>query len=133
MRKSSLRSDQRMPPRATLPPRRWHALHAWAVNEDLDQRTGQRQQVDVPARELDREIGLGLPGLVALIKVGPQRLADQQEEALQDAVLVEVLDPFQAGQDLLVDRLGGGIAAVRRGAGIELRLEQSHQRRARCG
>ena len=102
------------------------ALHAGRVDEDLEQRPRQRQQVDLLAGELDREIGLRLPGFVALIEVRAQRLADQQQEGAQDPVAIEVVDLLQGGDDLADAPLHRGLAVARRGR-VEEGLEQPDQ------
>ncbi|MEJ1977875.1 MAG: hypothetical protein WDN49_18965 [Acetobacteraceae bacterium] len=80
------------------------AFHARRIHEDFHQRARQRQQVDLLAGELDREIGPRLPVRVALVVIRPQRLLDQQQEAAENPVLVEVLDLREAFQDARMDR-----------------------------
>ena len=55
MRKSSRRSDQRSPPRATLPAAQVHALDPRRVDEDLEPRPRQRQQRHLRRVELERQ------------------------------------------------------------------------------
>ena len=76
-----------------------------------------------------------MPRRVPLIEVRAQRLADQQEEAAQDAVFVEILNLLQPFQDLLVDRLHLRLTAAGLMEGIELGGEQPHQqtRQVRIG
>ena len=102
-------------------------LHARRVDEDLEERPRQRQQVDLLAGQLDRQIRLRLPCLVALVEVGAQRSADQQDERPKDAVAIQVLDAFQRGDDLVADVFPGSLAVPRRRR-IEQRREQAHQK-----
>src|SRR6185437_8317404 len=66
----------------------------------LDERPRRRQQIDLEARQLDRQIGLRLARRRALIVVGAQALAHEQQKAAQDAVFVEIGNVVEA----LLDR-----------------------------
>ena len=78
VRKSSRRSDQRRPPRATLPPRRCTPSTYGRVDEDLEGRPRQRQARHRAPVELERQIGLvGAPSRSALAVVGAQGRLDQ--------------------------------------------------------
>ena len=100
MRKSSRRSDQRMPAARHLAAAQVHALGARRVDEDLEARARQRQPGQLLRVELERQVGLARAVGVALEEVGAQHRPHDVEEAAQDAVLVEALDRV----DLLLDR-----------------------------
>ena len=112
VRKSSRRSDQRMPPRATLPARRCTPSIHGARDENLDQRARQRQQVELGAVEFHREIGFRR-AVLGLEEIGAQRMAHQRQERAQDAVVVEAGDLVESGFDLGRDALGRGRAVAR--------------------
>ena len=103
-----------------------NALHARAVDEDLDQWPGRRQLVDGAAVDLYRNPVLRRPIRGGLPEIGPQGAADGIEEAPQDTVLVERGDGLQrrrdSGRNLLAPRLAGigsGFAQYRVEAGTE--------------
>ena len=76
-----------------------HALDLRAVDEDLPERSGQRQFVDVAGIELEGAVALlaALGGL--LIKIGSEGAFDDVEVAANDAVLVEVRHRLELLQD----------------------------------
>ena len=99
------------------------ALHPRAVDEHLDHRAWQRQVVDVAAVDLEGDVGLGPPVRAVLVGVGAQRVAQQVEEAPQDAVLVQVPHPVEGALDL-----GRQPRIVLRAAGrVEAAVEQGDQ------
>src|SRR5581483_8012833 len=69
-----------------------HALHARRIDIDLAKWAREREEIDLAARQLHREIRLGRAVRLALEVVGAQRLLDETQEAAQDAVLVEAFD-----------------------------------------
>ena len=104
MRKSSRRSDQRIPPRATLPPRRWTPSTRGRVDEDLEERPRLGQIRDQVGVELQRQVRLGLPALVGLEVVRAQDGAHDAEEAAQDPVLVQARDAVDRRRELAGER-----------------------------
>ena len=78
VRKSSRRSDQRIPPRATLPPRRCTASTPRRVDEDLGERPRLGQVGDQVGVELQREVRLRLPVGVGLEVVRPHDRPDRR-------------------------------------------------------
>ena len=76
-----------------------HALDARRIDEDLVERSRQRQAVELAARELDGDELLRLPVGVDLIEIGADRRLHRVDEAAQDAVLVEAFDLRQRGFD----------------------------------
>ena len=111
------------------------ALHARAVDEDLDQRPRRRQFVDGAAVDLEGDPVLGRAVRSGLPVIGAQGAAQRIPEAPQDAVLVERGDCFERGGELALDRVDLFLALVRRGlaqGGIEARQEEvGHQPRDR--
>ena len=87
-----------------------HAFHARAVDVDFEQRSRQRQQFDLAAGELDREVRLRLARRQLLKIICPHRLEDEGQIAAQDAVFVEAGDCVE----LVVDRLDLGHRRERR-------------------
>ena len=126
VRKSCGRSDQRMPPRATLPKRRCTRFHARRIDENLVERTRQRQVGDLAALELDGDQRLGLAVLVGLKEIGADRRLHRIDEVAQDAVLVQALDLlqclFDARGDVFLLVVARRLSAS--GARIEARVEQ---------
>src|SRR3546814_5560451 len=58
-----------------------HRLDPWGVDRDLDHRPRQRQIVDHPGVQLERQIGLGLALRRALEIVGPEGRFDDVERS----------------------------------------------------
>ncbi len=102
-----------------------HALHPRAVDVDFEERPRQRQQVDLAAGELDREIRLWLSGRQLLKIVRPHGLQNKREVAAQDAVLIEACDRIEG----VIDRLDFAQRRERgvRGGRIKADLEQPHE------
>ena len=96
VRKSCGRSDQRMPPRATLPKRRCTAFDPRRIDEDLAERPRQRHAVELAAGELDGDEVLRLAVAAELIEIGADRRLHRVDETAEDAVLVEAVDRLQA-------------------------------------
>src|SRR5690606_32530745 len=63
--------------------------HPRAVDENLDERAGQRQLVNFAAVEFEGIIGPALLIAPMLKEIGPERVENEIEEAAQDAVFIE--------------------------------------------
>ena len=134
VRKSSRRSDQRRPPRATAPKRRWEPSTRGAVDEDLEARARLGQVGDGRRLELEGDVGVHLAVGRALEEVGAQRRPDQRAVGAQDAVVVEADDVVEGLGEPLLDRLHLGhprLGVVLQRAvvatGVEARLEELDQ------
>ena len=117
MRKSSLRSDQRNPPRATLPPLKCYTLDARRVNVDFEHGLGLRHPRHLRRVELEAKVGLGRAASVFLEVVGAKRRLDHGEKTPQDTVFVQVGDQIQPSLDfdrqcLYFDVRFGGIRGI---------------------
>ena len=126
VRKSSRRSDQRRPPRATGPKRKMHPLHARRPDEDFAVGFGGGQVVQLARRHLERDVGLGLPVLAGLVIVGPLHRLHQKREAAQHPVGVKAFHRLQGLDDLGEDRvrLFGAEVVVGGDGRVELHAEQ---------
>ncbi len=88
-----------------------HTLHARRVHPDLVEQAGVSQELDVPAGELEREVGdparpgRGRPAPVAVV-VRPERARDQLLQTAQRAVVGEDAHPPQRAQERLTDVRG---------------------------
>ena len=111
------------------------AFDARRVDEDLVERLGQRQAVDLAAVELDRDRGLRLAAVSRLIEVGAQRRGHGVDEVAQDAVLVEAFDRAERGLDLGDQRrlLLGALVLRHFELRIEALVEQLHDLRRDAG
>ena len=112
VRKSSRRSDQRIPPRAIGPPRRCTPSSRGEYTKIS--KAGPRLGHLVHARrvELEGEAQAAAAVRHALVVVGAERPVDELEVGAKDPVLVEARDRLEAAEDPLRDRVGRG--AVRR-------------------
>ena len=130
MRKSCGRSDQRRPPRATLPKRRCTPFDAGRIDEDLVERPRQRQAFHLGAFELERDGLARQPVALELEEVGADRRLDEVDEAAQDAVVVEAGDVLQLLLDGGADRgFGRGALRLVLDPRIEARIEQLDESR----
>ena len=133
VRKSSRRSDQRRPPRATGAEPQVHALDPRRVDEDLVLRPRLGQVGDRRRLELERDVRVHPAGAGRRLEVvGAQGRLDVGQVGPQDPVVVEAGHVVErAGQppldllDLGDARLVAGRQAVL--ARVEPRLEQLHQ------
>ncbi len=133
MRKSSRRSDQRRPPRATASHPQVHALDAGRVDENLEHRLRLRHFRNLARVELQREVRPRFAGGVGAEIVGAQRRVDRREVGAQDAVVVDARDPREQPVEGAALR-GLGAPALRRGnRRVESRDEQFQQVPGRGG
>src|SRR5215831_17462580 len=100
VRKSSLRSDQRMPPRATLPARIC-TPSTRGLDVDLVERARQREQIDLARGDLYRERRLRCASREALVITSTYALQHEGQKAAQDTIFVEALDRLER----VIDRL----------------------------
>src|SRR5262249_3687590 len=70
-----------------------YPFEPWRIDENLVERTRQRQRIDLPACEFDRNLAFGAAVVAELIKVRTQRRGHQVDEVAEDAVLIEAFDP----------------------------------------
>ena len=117
MRKSSRRSDQRMPPRATLPGAQVHAFDARRVHEDLEHRAGERKVGDLRRVELQHDARHGRRRR-RLEPVRAQRREHEVQQRAQDAVFVEARRPRRARR--------GSRRRARRASSPSLVLDRDH-------
>jgi hypothetical protein len=94
-----MRSDQRRPPRATLPPRRCTPSTRGEYTKISNMGRGSGRPGTFAGSSLNDSTGFGLAGRVALEEVGAQGGLHQREVLAQDAVLVEVVHVVQRGGD----------------------------------
>ena len=106
VRKSSRRSDQRRPPRATLPPRRCTPSTRGEYTKISNCGRGSGSSGIERRVELEREV-VGRGAVVVRAEVvRAQHRADHGQEVAQDAVLVEALDRVDRAFDLALEPLG---------------------------
>ncbi len=96
-----------------------HALDLGRVDEGLDPRPGFRQLGQVRGVELERDIGFGLAGLVALVVIGAQNRIDYAIESAQHAVRIQAGDSLQGG----LDRLNAGTLGLGRARPIRIQAQ----------
>ena len=72
-----------------------NGLGARGIDEDLDQRSRQRQFLDAAGIELEGDIFLRAPIGRRLVEIGAQRRQNQREELADDTVFREVGDGFK--------------------------------------
>jgi hypothetical protein len=101
------------------------ALDARTVDEDLVERPGQRQPFDFGAGELEGHRLAGEAVRAELKEARAPRRADEIDEAVKDAILVEARDLRELRLDLGADR-GLPLVAVVGGARIEAGIEERH-------
>ena len=124
VRKSSRRSDQRRPPRATLREAQVHALEPGRVDEHLELRARRRQVGHPLGVQLEHQVRNGARSSTEVVR--SQRRADQAQVGPQDAVLVEAGHAVECTGDLLGDRLAPlGFASLL--GRVEPGLEQHDQ------
>ena len=109
MRKSSRRSDQRRPPRATEPPRRCTPSTRGECTKISKRGRGSGVSGDLRRVELERHVRLRAGQEV----VRAQHRAHDRQEAAQDPVLVEAVDGVDRLLDLARDVLGPPAVAGR--------------------
>ena len=120
VRKSSWRSLQRMPPRATLPPRRWMPSRQPRVDVDLEHGPRRGHALDLAAVDLDREHRPLRP----LVEVRAQRRAQQVVEGAQHLVLGEAAHRLERACEAGVG-LGHRRRPVAGRGGVEARGERA--------
>ena len=87
-----------------------NAFEARAVDEDLAQRTRQRQLVDTRAVELEGDGGFGLAVFAGLEEIRAEGLLRQVQILPDDAVFVEVADRLEPVEDAFDGIALGGLA-----------------------
>ena len=130
MRKSSRRSDQRMPPRADATGAQVQRLEPGCVYEDLEQRAGERRIRDARRVELQHDTRRRRVARRRLEPIGAQRREHQMHHAAQDPVLVERGDRIQRGFELVDEPVGVALAVE---PGVEPRHEQFDERAGDVG
>ena len=100
-----------------------HALDARRIDEDLVERTRQRQRVDLGAFELEGDRCAGQPVLVDLEEVRADCGFDEIGEAAQDAVIIKACHRLELVFDLGADS-GLPRGPIRFGTRVETGIEQ---------
>ena len=126
VRKSSGRSDQRRPPRATAAEPQVHRLEPRRVGEDLVLRPRRGHHGHPLGRELEHQVRRGVAVVGALVVVGPQGGVDQRQVGAQDAVVVEADHLVERSAQFLGDRRAALLGAGLPGR-VEPGLKQPHQ------
>ena len=123
VRKSSRRSDQRIPPRAIGPPRRCTPSRRGEYTKISKRGFGSGISCTHEGSSLRARHGRGPPSDPALVEVGAQGPVDELEVGTEDPVLVEARDRLEPPEDPLRDRVGRvalrgrGVVERRRNAG----------------
>ena len=123
MRKSSRRSDQRMPAARHRTAAQMATFHACVVDEDLAPRPGQRHVAGERAIDLQRESTAAVH--IRLMEVGAQHGVQQTAQAPQDAIVIGAFDRVEQFVPSGIEALLG--LCIAQQCGIEAAMEQIDQ------